>query len=111
MGKKFAENTYIRLSIEGNILYLEYKPEISITLLAAKEILDLISSVCKDEKYLVLQDMNNLKWIDKQSRDLFAFHSITNQMHAWAYYSQQPLHKIMYTIYLTFSKPGVKTEF
>jgi hypothetical protein len=111
MEKKFAENDYVRLSIEGSILFLEYKPETNITLGPAKEVLNLISLVGKKDKYLVLQDMNNLKWIDKQSRDLFASHPVISQMHAWAYHSKQPLHKIMYTIFVTFSKPEIKTEF
>ena len=111
MEKKFAENNYVQLWTEGNILYLEYKSHLTIDLATAKEILDIISSVCKKEKYLVFQDMSNLKWINKQSRDLFASHPITNQMHAWVHYSKKPLHRIMYTIYLTFSKPEVSMEF
>lgn len=111
MEKKFAENDYVQLRTEGNILYSEYKVGLSINLEIAEEILRLYSSICKEEKYLVLQDMKNLIWIDKKSRDLLAAHPITNQMIAWAFHSRKPLHKVMYSIFVTFSNPEVTTEF
>lgn len=111
MVQKFAENEYVILSTEENILHLEYKPEVCVNLTVAKEIISLISSVCNDERYLVLLDLSNLNWIDKDSRNFFASHPTTNQMLAFAFYSQNQLHQVIYNIYLTFSKPEVKSEF
>ena len=111
MEKKFAENEYVILYTENQILFIEYKEGTCINLTVAGKIIDLISAVCKEERYLVLQDMNNLKWIDKASRNFLATHPVTNQMLAWAYHAKDPLHQLMFNIYVTFSKPEVKSEF
>src|SRR5690606_15479941 len=108
---KFTENNYVRLWTEGEILYWEYLPEALIQITAAREIMDMMNSLCGTDQFFVLQDMSNLKWIDKASRNYFAYHSVTNSMHAWAFHSMNPLHKNMYSIYVTLSKPDVKTNF
>jgi hypothetical protein len=111
MKKKFAGNNFVQLLIETNLLYIEFKPHCIINLTLSEEILQLITSLCKEEKYLVLQDMNNLKWIDKQARDLWASHPVNKNMIAWAYHSRDPIHKVMYTIYKTLSEPEIVTGF
>jgi hypothetical protein len=111
MEKKFAENDFVQIWNEEEILFWEFKPDTIINVLATKEILDLMRFFCQRNQYLVFQDMTNLKWIDKRSRDLFAADKTINNMIAWAYFSEQPLHKVVYSIYATFSKPTVTTNF
>lgn len=111
MEKKFTENETIQLWSEAEILFWQFKPETIINAQSTIEILDLLTSFCQGNQYLVFQDMTNLKWIDKRSRDLFASDKTLNSMYACAYYSKLPLHKIVYSIYATFSKPTVATNF
>ena len=111
MENKFAENDYVSANINGDILSIEYKPNVEIHSMIAAQIMTFLENFCQDKNYLVLEDMNNIKWIDKRSRDYFAQHPFNGKMKGWAYFSSQPIHKIMYTIYYTFSKPQGNTAF
>jgi hypothetical protein len=109
--EKFIENPYLSLYCQDDILFVEYRPEIEINISMAKEIMDYIEEYCANRNFLIFEDMSNIKWIDKKSRDYFGQHPINKKMKAWAYFSDQPIHKIMYTIYKTFSNPQGNSEF
>jgi hypothetical protein len=111
MENKFAENDLVQLWTENKILYWEFKSEKIINAVAANQILELLSLFCQEERYLILQDMTNLQWLDKRARDIFAADKTINNMLAIAHYSAVPFHKIIYSIYLLFSKPTVVSDF
>jgi hypothetical protein len=111
MKNLFIENDYLKLWYEEDILHIEYQPNLSINLFVASEIIDLLKKVCNKNNYCLVQDVSNLKWIDRESRDFFAREECTGLMKAWAYFSKNPIHKIMYLMYTSFSNPQAKTKF
>lgn len=111
MEKKYTQNNFVRLTAEEEILWIEYKEQAEINLPGAVQIMELMERFCEGKKFFILEDMSNIKWIDKRSRDYLAQHPLNAEMKAWAYCSSQSIHKIMYEIYNTFSRPRVNTAF
>jgi hypothetical protein len=107
----YGENEFVRIQIENNIVYLEYAPETNIEILEAIKITELLSRMTKNNSFLVLENMSNIKWIDKQARDYLADNETTKKMKAWASYSPHRIHKIVHLIFINFSKPRVKINF
>ncbi|MBX9850144.1 MAG: hypothetical protein K2X86_00125 [Cytophagaceae bacterium] len=108
--KKNIENEFVQIHIDNRILYIKCKTELHLEIFATKKILELFTEVVDKEKYYVIQEWDNIVWMDKQSRDYLAMHAAVNNMYAWAFISGKPMHNLMHMVYTSFSRPSVTTE-
>lgn len=104
------ENEFALFWIENNILFLEFKTNVSIDLSAAQLIVSDCMQIKKEKTYPILSDVNGVVNINKTARDYFAHHGSVLTSAVAIVANQKSLSFLMACFYIRVSKPQVLTK-
>lgn len=105
----YFENEFAIFWISENILFVEYKPDVVINLVAAQRIVADRMQMQKEKVYPVLCDVRGIADSDKAARDYLAQHgSVLTK--AVSILANQTISIVMISFYLKISKPQVPTK-
>lgn len=109
MTENYFENEFAEFWVEGDILYFVYKPNVVLTLEAAKTIVADRVTVQKGKPYRVFCDLRGLKEANKAARDYLAKEG-SHLVEAVAMLIASPVTKIIMNFYLNISRPTTPTK-
>ena len=109
MKSDYFQNDFAEFWIEENILFFIYKPNVTINLQGAKQIVADRLRVQKGVSYPVFCDMRGIKDSDKPARDYLAKEG-SALVKAVGVFTDSPVTRIMANFYLTISRPLVPTK-
>lgn len=99
-----AENPYVKIWIEDNILFCVYENKLNIDLEIANECVELRLEYAKGVSYPVVIDIKGIISITKEAREYFSSKG-AESITAGAFIINSPLTKILGNIFLTVNKP------
>ncbi|MCX2680638.1 hypothetical protein OOZ15_11855 [Galbibacter sp. EGI 63066] len=107
--KKCIENSYAYISIQGGILFFEYKDQVTIGLQQAIEVVATRIKLQNGIPYPILCDIRGIKNIDKDARRYLSTEgSLLSK--AVALISDTPLSHIVSELYVKNNNPPVPTK-
>lgn len=107
----YIENQYIKVGLEDEIVYTEYKENLIINMDVAKRyIVEERLRVSNGVARPFLADIRNLKSVDNDARDYLASDEACRFITAIAIITGNRIQKLFANFYLIFSKPGVPTQ-
>lgn len=109
MNKPRFENDYATFWIEAGILYFVYKPNATINLDAAKQIVNDRINFQQQVDYPIFCDIRGIKSIDKAARDFLAKDG-SSYTKGVAVIVDTPMTKIISNFYLGLNKPLAPTK-
>jgi hypothetical protein len=104
MKTKVAENCYISLWIENEVLFGLYKKDCILGLEAAKEVVALRKNLTKGVSYLSLVYITHIKVVTKEARKYLANHA-NEELLKLAIITNSGFSKILGNIFLTIERP------
>jgi hypothetical protein len=109
MKTKAAENGYISLWIENEVLFGLYKKDCILGLEAAKEVVALRKNLTKGVSYLSLVYITHIKVVTKEARKYLANHA-NEELLKLAIITNSGFSKILGNIFLTIDRPKTPTR-
>lgn len=103
------ENEFVKLWIDRNILFIEYKPDIHIDLAAVKKILNLRLRFQNGKAYPVICFINGVIGFDKQASDYTAIFGLI-LISAISYVAVHVLPMVLLYFYLYIYKPQIPSQ-
>ncbi|WP_276368957.1 hypothetical protein [Chryseolinea sp. H1M3-3] len=109
MNNASFENEYAKFWLEAGIVYFVYKPNTSLDLHAAKQIVADRIKFQKQVDYPVYCDIREMKKADKEARDFLAKEG-SSYTKGVAIIVDSPMTKIIGNFYLGLNKPTTPTK-
>jgi hypothetical protein len=105
-----VENEFVKFWIEGDIMYGQYKPNITIDLDAAKKIAQDRLALAAGKDYPFMGYMEGVSSATKEARDFFSRGDGIKHMKKLALLTNSPISRMIGNFFLTISKPAVPTR-
>jgi hypothetical protein len=104
------ENDFIKLWLEGGIIYGRYKDNVIVDLAAAKKIAGDRITLSNGKDYPSISYIDGLNSIKKEARDFFSHDDGIKHMTKLALITTSPISRIAGNFFLSVSKPTVPTR-
>lgn len=103
------KNEYIKIWIEGNIMFSEYLVE-EVNLATAQRMISSRLEACQGKAYPFIANVTNVKTITKEARSAFSEGDGIKYMTACALIVGSPVNRLLGNFFLSVSKPSVPTK-
>jgi hypothetical protein len=99
----FFENEYTRMTIEDGILFIEYQPNLIITLEIAQKCVGDRLRFCKGKSYPMLADITTIKASDKEAREYLSSEEGIKGITAGAFMVKSQFTRLLGTVFLSLN--------
>ncbi|WMJ73052.1 hypothetical protein RCC89_07740 [Cytophagaceae bacterium ABcell3] len=109
--ENLPKSQYISIKLVNGIIHINFNDSTEVDINVAKEIFAYSTNTIKLENRLLLVDVRNLKLVTQEARRYFAEEDPKQTVKAIAFYSENILHKIIYSFFKHANNPPYPARF